>query len=151
MIYFSVSQLNPTLFTTYCKMSEQDGLAKLTAYLQQTRKQAEQSIDLLNTKIASLVDENEAVTAERDHFRNYSQQLKLENSQKWRLQERDDWKSLVDSVQIDRGRLQDSCNRLEIELEEARANVKILEEEINMFMNNDRFECQPVQVHDCLQ
>lgn len=131
-------------------MSEQDGLAKLTAYLQQTRKQAEQSIDLLNTKIASLVDENDAVTAERDHFRNYSQQLKLENSQKWRLQERDDWKSLVDSVQIDRGRLQDTCNRLEIELEEARANVKILEEEINMFMNNGRFVCLSVQVHNCV-
>lgn len=122
------------------RMSERDGLAKLSAYLQQTRRQAEQSIDVLNTKILQLENESEAIASERDYFRNYSEQLKLENSKKWRLQERDDWKSLVDSVQIDRGRLQDNCTRLEGELEEARAGVKILEEEINLIMNNDRFD-----------
>jgi chromosome segregation ATPase len=119
-------------------MSEQEGLAKLAAYLQQTRKQAELSIDILNTRILSLENESEALSSERDYFRNYSEQLKLENSKKWRLHERDDWKSLVESVQVDRARLQESCDNLEIELEEARAGVKILEEEINL-MKNDRY------------
>lgn len=119
-------------------MSEKEGLAKLAAYLQQTRKQAELSIDILNTRILSLENESEAISSERDYFRNYSEQLKLENSKKWRLHERDDWKSLVDSVQVDRARLQENCDNLEIELEEARAGVKILEEEINLIMKNDR-------------
>ena len=121
-------------------MSESDGLSKLAEYLNQTRRQAEQSIDILNSKISELVNESEAISSERDYFRNYSEQLKLENSQKWRLQERDDWKSLVESVQTDRGRLQENCNRLEIELEEAKAGVKILEKEINLIMNNERFD-----------
>ena len=84
-------------------MSESDGLSKLAEYLNQTRRQAEQSIDILNAKISELANESEAISSERDYFRNYSEQLKLENSQKWRLQERDDWKSLVESVQTDRG------------------------------------------------
>ena len=121
-------------------MSESDGLSKLAEYLNQTRRQAEQSIDILNAKISELANESEAISSERDYFRNYSEQLKLENSQKWRLQERDDWKSLVESVQTDRGRLQENCIRLEIELEEAKAGVKILEEEINLIMNNERFD-----------
>lgn len=116
-------------------MSESEGLIKLAEYLSQTRRQAEQSIDILNTKISELLNESAAISSERDYFRNYSEQLKLENSQKWRLQERDDWKSLVESVQTDRGRLQEDCNRLEIELEEARAGVRVLEEEINLIMN----------------
>jgi chromosome segregation ATPase len=120
-------------------MSEKEGLAKLAAYLQQTRKQAELSIDILNTRILSLENESEAISSERDYFRNYSEQLKLENSKKWRLHERDDWKSLVDSVQVDRARLQENCDNLEIELEEAKAGVKILEEEINL-MKSDRYD-----------
>ena len=120
-------------------MSEKEGLAKLAAYLQQTRKQAEQSIDVLNTRIMVLESETEAMSAERDHFKNYSEQLKLENSKKWRLQERDDWKSLVESIQTDRTRLREDCSRLESELEEAKAGVKILEEEINHLTSSNRF------------
>ena len=119
-------------------MSEKEGLAKLAAYLQQTRKQAEESIDVLNTRIMVLESEAEAISSERDHFKNYSEQLKLENSKKWRLQERDDWKSLVESIQTDRTRLREDCGRLESELEEAKAGVKILEEEINHLANSNR-------------
>lgn len=119
-------------------MSESEGLLKLTEYLTQTRRQAEQSIDILNTKITELVNESETISSERDYFRQYSEQLKLENSKKWRLQERDDWKSLVESVQTDRGRLQEDCSKLEGELEEARAEVKVLEEEINLFLRNEK-------------
>lgn len=113
-----------------------EGLKKLADYLAQTRRQAEASIDCLNNRIAELTQEleiakeaAEQLQSERDYFRNYSEQLKLENSKKWRLQERDDWKSLVDSVQRDRSRLQDECHRLEIELEEKQAELTALQQQ----------------------
>ena len=97
-----------------------DGLKKLADYLAQTRRQAEVSIDVLNSRVTELTAEldiakqtAERLQEERDLFHNMSEQLKIENSKKWRLQERDDWKSLVDSVQRDRCRLQDECHRLE--------------------------------------
>lgn len=96
-------------------MSESAGLAKLTEYLNQTRKQAELSIDILNKKISELENENERLSGEKDYFHSLTLQLKIENSKKWRLQERDDWKSLVDSIQIDRTRLQNVCNNLGVE------------------------------------
>ena len=52
------------------------------------------------------------------------EQLKSENSRKWRLQERDDWKSLVDSVQADRARLQEETMRLNLQLEDAQAEIE---------------------------
>ena len=113
-------------------MSQKEGLAKLTEYLNQTRRQAEASIDVLNAKINELNEDNEKLNGEKEYYRQYSEQLKLENSKKWRLQERDDWKSLVDSVQHDRSRLQEECARLEAELEQSRAEVKVLEEEIGV-------------------
>ena len=113
-------------------MSQKDGLAKLTEYLNQTRRQAETSIDVLNDKINELNQDNEKLMGEKEYYRQYSEQLKLENSKKWRLQERDDWKSLVDSVQHDRSRLQEECARLEAELEQSRAEVMVLEEEIGV-------------------
>jgi hypothetical protein len=39
-------------------MSENDGLKKLTEYLNQTRRQAEAAIDALNIKIQEMKDEN---------------------------------------------------------------------------------------------
>ena len=120
--------------TTESKQGE--SLKKLADYLAQTRRQAEASIDVLNTRIVELTrevdiakDAAEHVEGERDYFRNLSEQLKLENSKKWRLQERDDWKSLVDSVQRDRARLQDECHRLETELEDAKAQVEALQQQ----------------------
>lgn len=114
-----------------------DGLKKLAEYLAQTRRQASSSIDLLNARVTELSADldiakqtSEKLEEERDFFRNLSEQLKLENSKKWRLQERDDWKSLVDSVQRDRARLQDECHRLETELEEARAQQTALQEQL---------------------
>lgn len=108
------------------------GLAKLTEYLNQTRRQAENSIDILNTRIKELTDENEKLSSDREHYRQLSEQMKLENSKKWKLQERDDWKSLVDSVQKDRSRLQEECARLEAQLEQSNAEVKVLEDEIGV-------------------
>lgn len=119
------------------KNSESEGLSKLTEYLAQTRRQAEISIDLLNNKIVELEQENDyklgrinELTGERDYFKKYSEQLKSENSKKWKLQERDDWKSLVESVQKDRARLQDECTRLESSLDEAKVQIQGLQDEL---------------------
>jgi phage shock protein A len=55
-------------------------------------------------------------------------QLREENTRKWRVEERNDWKSLVDSVQRDRAELQEMnealnerVEELETELEQLRA------------------------------
>jgi len=106
---------------------ESEAIARLTAYLNQTRRQAEDSIDVLNGRYEELrveLDTSQLVcerlAEERDYFKSLSEQLKLENSKKWRLNERDDWKSLVDSIQVDRARLQEECVRLEAEVQRLR-------------------------------
>lgn len=109
-------------------MSERDGLKKLIEFLNQTRNQAEQAVDCLNVRINELEQERDAVLGERDYYKNYAEQLRLENSKKWRLQERDDWKALVDSVQKDRSRLQDECHQLEEELSAAYDELHRLEQ-----------------------
>lgn len=123
-------------------MSESDGLQKLTAYLNQTRRQAEAAVDALNVQIASLRQENEAYEAickeleeEKEVYRNQVEQLKQEGTMKHRLQERDDWRSLIDSVQKDRSRLQEECNTLETALEMAREEIAALQEELETFKN----------------
>ena len=40
-------------------MSASDGLLKLTEYLNQTRRQAEAAIDVLNSRIEEMKEENE--------------------------------------------------------------------------------------------
>jgi len=119
-------------------MSESDGLQKLTAFLKQTRRQSEAAIDALNCKIAELQKENIAyrnsmvkLEEERDYFRSLSEQLRQENTTKHRLQERDDWKSLIDSVQKDRSRLQDQCSNLELQLEQAQNEVLELKTQLD--------------------
>lgn len=118
-------------------MSESEGLQKLTAYLSQTRRQAEAAIDALNEQIVELKKDNEVcmqvvetLEAERDHFKNLAEQLKQENTTKYRLQERDDWKSLIDSVQKDRSRLQEECNQLESKIEDCTAEIDYLKVEL---------------------
>jgi hypothetical protein len=117
-------------------MAESDGLYKLTQYLNQTRRQAEASIDTLNQQILELRKENEAqkqcckkAEEERDQFKNLADKRLQERA---RLQERDDWKSLIDSVQKDRSRLQTMCCELEGELEQSRGEVAELEEQLRI-------------------
>lgn len=118
-------------------MSESDGLQRLTAYLNQTRRQAEAAVDALNVEISRLQQENDAYEAicreleeEKEQYRNQVEQLKQEGTTKHRLQERDDWRSLIDSVQKDRSRLQEECNTLETALEMAREEITTLQEEL---------------------
>jgi hypothetical protein len=107
--------------------TESEGVARLSAYLAQTKRQAEHSIDRMNQHITELQDDLETsklvsnqLEQERDYFRGLAEQLQIENTKKWRLQERDDWKSLLESVQEDRSRLQEECDRLEEQLDMAK-------------------------------
>lgn len=125
-------------------MSQNDGLDKLIDFLNTTRRQAELSISALNNRVNELQSACDAkdkeineVTSERDYYKNNVEQLKLENSKKWRLQERDDWKSLVDSVQNDRSRLQDHCLQLEISLENAQSHIIALETELSHLLQDE--------------
>ena len=120
-------------------MSASDGLQRLTEYLNQTRRQAEMAIDVLNKRIIELQDSNNEIQAEaerlrteRDYFLGLAEQLKVENSTKWRLQERDDWKALVESVQEDRSRLQDECVKLETQLELSKIDIERLNKELEI-------------------
>ena len=119
-------------------MSENDGLRKLSEYLHQTKRQAEHAVDILNTKITELQLENDKyassimkIEKERNYFMEYAEQLKSENATKWKLRERDEWKSLVDSIQQDRNRLQDECILLTAELEKSRFEVSNLQSELH--------------------
>lgn len=80
------------------------------------------------------------ISQERDTFRDESvyykrcsEQLQMENSKKWRLNERDDWKSLVESVQADRSRLQDEVARLQLQLDASYGEVSNLNKEIAFY------------------
>lgn len=95
------------------------GVGKLIEYLNTTRRQAELSINILNEKITELTTETnelqlalDEVTTEKDYYANLVETMQKENTNKSRLQERDDWKCLVESVQSDRTRLQEECNNL---------------------------------------
>ena len=135
---------NNTNNSRHIDISPSLGLIKLTEYLNQTRRQSEMAIDSLNDKINELTTDNdkalkliEKYQNERDYYRNYAEQLKLQNNKKWKLQERDDWKSLVESVQNDRSRLQDDCNTLTLLLNDANNRIAILENQLNDYINQN--------------
>ena len=50
-------------------MSAADGLQKLTEYLNQTRRQAETAIDVLNKRIFELQENNDEIKLEADRLR----------------------------------------------------------------------------------
>lgn len=50
-------------------MSSADGLQKLTEYLNQTRRQAEAAIDVLNKRIFELQESNDEIKLEADRLR----------------------------------------------------------------------------------
>jgi small-conductance mechanosensitive channel len=94
-------------------MSESEGLAKLTEYLKQTRRQAEAAVDNLNQQLsAAQKDNNELkkqmkqLEMEKAEYKKLAEQIKQDTSNKNKFKERDDWKHLVDSIEQDRTRLQ---------------------------------------------
>ncbi len=60
---------------------------------------------------------------QKEYYRSLVDQLKVENSRKSRLQERDDWKALIDSIQADRVRLQEENIMLAQQLEDATQEI----------------------------
>ena len=89
-------------------MSE-GALKSLGEHLAKVKLQSAEAIDLLQTKNAVLEGENaelrdrlQAVLDELDFRNGQVEQLRLENTKKYRVEERNDWKALVDSVQFDR-------------------------------------------------
>lgn len=118
-------------------MAESEGLLKLTEYLKQTRRQAEAAIDNLNGQLTTLQQENahirsHAMNLEKQNaeFSATIQQLRTENSSKWKFKERDEWKALVDSIQKDRDRLQLEYNEASSQLDAAREEISNLKQDI---------------------
>lgn len=118
-------------------MQESEGLSKLTEYLNQTRKQAAMSIDVLNSQIVELRAESdynrrivEELRADRDHYKQLSDQLRYESTTKHKLQERDDWKTLIDNMQKDRTRLSEECIQLRSQLQSATYEISLLHDEV---------------------
>jgi ABC-type transporter Mla subunit MlaD len=134
-------------------MSESEGLQKLTAYLNQTRRQAEAAIDNLNVQIEDLRKENDLyaqlckkLEQEKDYFKSMSEQLKQGNTTKQMLRERDDWRALIDNVQKDRARLQEEVCALEAGLDSANEEIAKLRDDIeHLTAQNDHTEGSPAR------
>ena len=81
----------------------------LGRHLAATKLEAAEKENNLKQEIKLLQQDNEKllryIEGQREkveHLQSENYQLKLENSKKWRVQERDDWRSLVTAVQEDR-------------------------------------------------
>ena len=118
------------------RISESEGLRKLTEYLNQTRRQAETAIDALNAQVLQLSQDCDKYRDECVYYKRCCEQLQQENSKKWRLHERDDWKSLVESVQKDRNRLQDECLKLELEKDQIKNEMTVLQEQLRVYQQS---------------
>lgn len=119
-------------------MSESEGLQKLTEYLKQTRRQAEIAIDNLNNQVIALRHENDELRAANENLKKEKlqadaavQQLKVENTNKWKLRERDEWKALVESLQQERDQLQDECNNLHAKLMTAQSDLEFMKHDMS--------------------
>ena len=102
------------------------------------KRQSKEAVDELTTRSSILAEENRGLKVklhacldELDFRNGQVQQLREENTRKWRVEERNDWKSLVDSVQRDRAELQEAnedlqerCEELETEVAELRAELE---------------------------
>ena len=94
-------------------MMEDSGIQLLAKHLADIKLQATEErhqntkkIKTLEHKCATYETEVEEYKQKCAHQENLIHQLRLENTKKWRISERDDWKALVDAVQTDRQRLQ---------------------------------------------
>ena len=84
-----------------------EGVRVLTEHLKRHKAEATERISVLETEAVALKQTNDALRQqlqtcldELDFRHGQIEQLKLENTRKWRIEERNDWKSLVDSVRF---------------------------------------------------
>ncbi|CAM9961441.1 unnamed protein product, partial [Ectocarpus sp. 6 AP-2014] len=99
------------------------GLERLAGLLAATKENASAEISKLDSQVQALEIERRTLEAAletcRDELgdaKSLVEQLRLENTRKWRVEERDDWRALLDSMQADRTALQRQNDRLEGEL-----------------------------------
>jgi hypothetical protein len=119
-------------------MSESEGLARLTEYLKQTRRQAEIAVDNLTNQVNTLNVENDELRRsvqrleyEKKELRDLVDQIKKDGTVKSKFKERDEWRSLVDSMQQDRTRLQEENNELSSILANASQQIEELKAELS--------------------
>eukprot|EP00903_Cladosiphon_okamuranus_P013479 g12554.t1 len=99
------------------------GLERLAGLLAATKENAAAEISKLGSQVQALEIERRTLEAMLESCRDelgdatsLVEQLRLENTRKWRVEERDDWRALLDSMQADRTALQHQNDRLEAEL-----------------------------------
>jgi len=83
----------------------------------------EQKVRALEGELVEARHQLGTTQVEMEHCMNCIHQLKQENSKKWRVEERDDWKGLVDAIQSDRATLQEENEALQKELKEMRSQL----------------------------
>lgn len=133
-------------------MAESEGLAKLTEYLKQTRRQAEIAIDNLNSQLVDTRQENElmrntivALQKEREENASLIQQLKTGNGSKSKFKERDEWKALVENIQQDRDRLQTEYNHVVSMLEETNVELARTKQDLALLSEEYHRVCEENQ------
>lgn len=103
-------------------MSDPDGLRLLATHLAKVKLEAAEQIYALTTQGKYLQQENEELNNQVLQLK----QLCRENTLHWRLQERDDWKALVEAVQRDRTRLENENEKLMEEISILRKQITTL-------------------------
>lgn len=93
-------------------MTDVEGLRLLANHLAKVKLEAAEQLYSINTKLKGVSEENRELHSEVARLK----QLCRENTLHWRLQERDDWKALVEAVQKDRSRLENDNERLSNEI-----------------------------------
>ncbi|CAN0053821.1 unnamed protein product, partial [Hapterophycus canaliculatus] len=102
------------------KVHSPTGLERLARLLAVTKENASAEISKLGSQVQALQVERRALEASLESCRDQLgdanslvEQLRLENTRKWRVEERDDWRALLDSMQNDRTVLQHQNDKLE--------------------------------------
>lgn len=96
-------------------MPSQEAFEALQHHLEKISKRLEKEMERskrLELDAESLRLQLQTVLDELDFKNGQVEQIKLEASRKWRVEERDDWKALVDSVQRDREELREVNEKL---------------------------------------
>mmetsp|Transcript_9116 Transcript_9116/g.34361 ORF Transcript_9116/g.34361 Transcript_9116/m.34361 type:complete len:211 (-) Transcript_9116:1134-1766(-) len=89
--------------------------------LVEEKKEQQKLIELLNQRNLELTEELEGARDRVMLLEATTRQLKIEVSNKWRVEERNEWRALVDSLQKDRAALQEENQELLDQIEVLKA------------------------------
>lgn len=90
-------------------------MEELANHLAAVKLESAEKIHALTVEVCALRGANASNQELLEHCNTYIGQLKAENSTKFRVEERNDWKSLCTSIQKDRQRLHEQVDELERE------------------------------------